>query len=132
MADNLDRLEELAAETLDWGEGASWYSSDDLSELGAVDSTFIAAASPEAVRALGLRVRDAEDDAKTVNEVTRNVIAKLTTERDAALAREAKVREAVARHPKCDRYDDGPISCGWKTAFRDVVRALDEEGTSDE
>lgn len=56
-------------------------------------------------------------------------VREILAERDAALAREAKVREAVARHPKCDRYDDdGPISCGWKSAFRDVVRALDADG----
>ena len=38
------------------------------------------------------------------------------------------VREVVARHPdvlECSEYgEDEPISCGWKSAYRDVVWAL--------
>lgn len=35
------------------------------------------------------------------------------------------VHEALARHPKCDKYDeDDVVSCGWKSAVRDITRAL--------
>lgn len=37
----------------------------------------------------------------------------------------AAIREAVSRHPECDRYEEGDvISCGWKSAFRDVARTV--------
>lgn len=39
-----------------------------------------------------------------------------------------KVREAVSGHPKCDIYDDDdPITCGWKSAYRSVVKALGDD-----
>ena len=35
------------------------------------------------------------------------------------------VESAVMGHPKCSKYsDNGPISCGWKSAYLDVVHAL--------
>ena len=37
------------------------------------------------------------------------------------------VRAAVANHPDpCEKHPDGDaVSCGWKTAYKDVVRALE-------
>ena len=38
----------------------------------------------------------------------------------------ARVREALAGHPRCDeRPDDGPIACGWKKAVASVQWALE-------
>lgn len=50
----------------------------------------------------------------------------------AAEATLERVREAIARHPKCDRYEDSdPVSCGWKSAYASVLWAL-EGGSDDE
>jgi Ribonuclease G/E len=37
------------------------------------------------------------------------------------------VKAAVANHPDpCEKHPDGDaVSCGWKTAYKDVVRALE-------
>lgn len=46
---------------------------------------------------------------------------------EAAEAKIARIKEAVSGHPECDRYDeDDVISCGWKSAYASVVRALQE------
>ena len=34
------------------------------------------------------------------------------------------VREARGNHPKCDRYDDDGVSCGWKSVVLDIDAAL--------
>ena len=40
----------------------------------------------------------------------------------------APIREALARHPRCDIHpDDDPIKCGWKRAVADIQAALDRE-----
>lgn len=83
-----------------------WYSDSDmahtaLEDMGLADAEFIAAFNPETVLALLDRVETAER----------------------ALQR---VREALARHPECDRYEGGgPISCGWKYAVADITSALE-------
>lgn len=48
-------------------------------------------------------------------------------EADGSLAVLDRIREAVKGHPECDVHPDGdPISCGWKSAYSDVVAALKE------
>lgn len=38
------------------------------------------------------------------------------------------VSEALSRHPKCDKYDeDDVVSCGWKSAVRDITWAFTRE-----
>lgn len=46
---------------------------------------------------------------------------------DESLAVLDRIREAVKGHPQCDVHPDGgPISCGWKRAYTDVLAALKE------
>lgn len=41
----------------------------------------------------------------------------------------ARIREALARHPRCDIHpDDDPVTCGWKRAVADIQTALDGDG----
>lgn len=40
----------------------------------------------------------------------------------------AAVKEALSRHPKCDRYEESEvITCGWKSAVHTITYALEEE-----
>lgn len=49
----------------------------------------------------------------------------VTAERDALAAVIEQVREARGNHPECDRrYEDDPVSCGWKRAVQDIDAAL--------
>ena len=53
----------------------------------------------------------------------------LRTAREVERLREQSdaVRAAVANHPDpCEKHPDGDaVTCGWKTAYKDVVRALE-------
>lgn len=52
------------------------------------------------------------------------------SEVDRRLARLDRIEAAMANHPEpgeCDLHADGPISCGWKAAYMDVVKAAKGE-----
>jgi hypothetical protein len=71
------------------------------------------------------RMREALEAALAVAP-TPDTATELRAERDAALAVLERIRQAVAGHPKCDRYEEGDaVSCGWKSAYASVVWALD-------
>ena len=44
-----------------------------------------------------------------------------------AVERLERIQAATANHPApCEKYPDGDVvTCGWKSAYRDVVRALE-------
>lgn len=112
-----------------------WYSDSDMAHtaldtLDYPDAEFIAAANPQVILELIERVRQATSDSKTVNEVLRNIIERLTAERDAALAAIERVR---AVHRKDARLPDWP-ECTHCTVGMlqdpvdwpcDTIRALD-------
>ena len=54
-------------------------------------------------------------------------IAALITEVETLRGQVEAVRAAVANHPDpCEKHPDGDaVSCGWKSAYRDVVHALE-------
>lgn len=54
-------------------------------------------------------------------------IAALVAEVEQLREQSDAVRAAVANHPDpCEKHPDGDaVSCGWKTAYKDVVRALE-------
>ena len=54
-------------------------------------------------------------------------IAALITEVDTLRGQVEAVRAAVANHPDpCEKHPDGDaVTCGWKSAYRDVVHALE-------
>lgn len=60
--------------------------------------------------------------------LTQRRLEELRTERDQLAAVVDRVQEALAGHPRCEKYaGDDPITCGWKKAVLDVQAAL--EGT---
>ena len=54
-------------------------------------------------------------------------IAALVAEVERLRGQVNAVKAAVANHPdQCEKHPDGDaVSCGWKTAYKDVVRALE-------
>lgn len=143
MSDDLDRLDKLAeaATPGPWAwhsrqtvDGDSWAVFDCTDHALAVnrdgwvpDAEFIAAANPTVVRELIKRVRKAA----RAHRLVAKLYGKATAERDAALAREAKVRElhmeeVIAVHesygperwcPRCQEHYPCP-----------TIRALDADG----
>ncbi|MEV6219762.1 hypothetical protein [Nocardia sp. NPDC051833] len=68
----------------------------------------------------GLRAKYRRRDAET------DTAAELRGRLDEAEAVIARIREALAGHPRCDVHpDDDVISCGWKRAVASVQWALD-------
>lgn len=77
--------------------------------------------NPKQMRALadaaGNLTRDNDWDNETITDV-------MTALRAAANQLEA-VHAALVRHPTCDKYDeDDVVSCGWKSAVRDITWAV--------
>jgi len=134
MTDDLDRLDKLAeaatpgpweADLTDpsvWGPEriifGNYTMNDGFDSPGWEDGTssdleFIAAANPSVVRALVQRVRDAEAEAGRLGSVESLFIdeqeraERAEAERDAALAREAKVRELHRRTHAVFSWRDG-------------------------
>lgn len=98
-------------------------------ELPDREGAFIAAA-PALVRDLCAEVESLRALVESGKTSTSSAVAEAAREVEARLRAEAVVegvRAAVGRHPDpdCDLHPDGDIiSCGWKRAYRDVLRAL--------
>ena len=73
-----------------------------------------------------LRANEAGRDGELYEHAPEDIRA-LIAEVETLRGQVEAVRAATANHPDpCEKHPDGDaVTCGWKTAYRDVVRALE-------